>query len=335
MLIALCSVIIFTLFAVFLSGQNDSSVRMYFILALFFTFLLSYVISRILITKFVFNRVQVIYDNVFKPREEFEAIDDKNEDVLYQAERRVSNWATEKQREIESLKSLENYRRNLLGDISHELKTPLFNIQGYVHTLLDGAMKDDKLNKKYLKRTAKNIERLNIIVDGLNTISRLESGRGSLEFRDFGIRELAEEIIEEMQIQFEDKEISIGIEEEVPNYMVNANPDAVSQILSNLLLNSIKYGKQGGNTELNFLEVSDKILVQVKDDGIGIDKEDSKRIFERFYRVEKSRSRHKGGSGLGLAIVKHLVEAHGQSINVDSELGKGSVFSFTLSKSRV
>jgi two-component system phosphate regulon sensor histidine kinase PhoR len=334
-MISLTCVIIISLF-IFLSRatlQGEYFIHL-LIITLIATFVITFLFSRYLISQFVYNRVKIIYDNVFRSREDIDNETDSNEDALYRAERRVSTWATEKQREIESLRSLENYRRNLLGDISHELKTPLFNIQGYVHTLLDGAMKNEKLNKKYLKRTAKNIERLNLIVDGLNTISRMESRRTPLEFQNFGIRSLSEELIDDLQLSTEEKEIRIFIPEDAIDYGVNANPEAVSQILSNLIMNSLKYGRDGGKTEINFIEVGDKVLVKVKDDGIGINEEDRKRIFDRFYRVEKSRSRHKGGSGLGLAIVKHLVEAHGQSVNVDSELGKGSVFSFTLAKAK-
>ena len=258
---------------------------------------------------------------------------DYSKDIIEDAEKEVTEWASQQQKEIENLKSLEEYRRNFFGDISHELKTPLFNIQGYIHTLLDGALYDEKINLEYLKRAAINTERLHLIVEDLDVISRLDSGENPLEMKVFNIRKLASEVIEEMELVAAKKKIQLTYKEKNPrNYHVKADRESIRQIFTNLIVNSIKYGKEKGVTKVAFYHMDEYILVEIADNGIGIERKHLPHIFDRFYRVEKSRNRSQGGSGLGLSIVKHIIEAHGLTINVRSDFGIGTTFGFTLKK---
>ena len=228
---------------------------------------------------------------------------------------------------------METYRRNFLGDISHELKTPIFNIQGYIHTLLEGGLYDEKINKNFLTRAANNVERLHFIVEDLEEISRLETGEMKLDIQTFGIRELSEEVIEDLEMTAEEMKIELLLKEGADeNFVVKADREKVRRVLMNLVVNSIKYGKLSGQTKIGFYDMDSYILIEVADNGIGIKEQYLKRVFERFFRADKSRSRKKGGSGLGLSIVKHVIEAHKQTINLRSTYGVGSTFGFTLEK---
>jgi two-component system phosphate regulon sensor histidine kinase PhoR len=260
-----------------------------------------------------------------------------SDDVLAKVERDVNSWVNETRKEMEDLKSLEEYRRDYIGNVSHELKTPIFNIQGYIHTLLDGAMHEKDFLGKYLVKSAKNVERLITIVEDLDTISRVESGALHLEIESFILNALVVEIIEELRDIASEKDIKLIINEGAnQSYRVKADKTSIRQILVNLITNSIKYGKYGGQTKIGFYDMHHYVLVEVSDNGIGIEEGHLKHVFDRFYRIDKSRSRVKdvvgGGSGLGLAIVKHLVEAHGQTISVRSTINVGSTFGFTLEK---
>ena len=238
--------------------------------------------------------------------------------------------------EINILKDQENYRREFLGNISHELKTPLFTIQGYILTLLDGAMKDKKVRQKYIIRAAKGVDRLISIVKDLDLITQFESGIKTVDKSKFNIYELVDNVFELMEFEAEKNNISLQTEkdENNPNY-VYADKERIIQVLTNLVVNSIKYGTENGFTKV-VVENSDNenLLIKVIDNGEGIEEEHLPRLFERFYRIDKNRSRKKGGSGLGLSIVKHIIEAHNQQIFVKSEVGVGTEFSFTLSKPR-
>lgn len=239
----------------------------------------------------------------------------------------------EQKEEIESLKKLEAYRREFLGNVSHELKTPLFNIQGYILTLLDGGMDDTAIYKEYLKRTEKNIERMIAIIEDLETISQFESGALKLNITHFDIVTLARDVIDLLEIKAKNRKISVGCGDGSDSILlVAADKERIRQVLINLVDNSIKYNNEGGRTLIHFREENNSIVVEVADNGIGIDPKDQNRLFERFFRVDKSRSREQGGSGLGLAIVKHILEAHGQSINVKSAPGLGSAFVFRLKR---
>ena len=248
----------------------------------------------------------------------------------------LNRWAEQNQKEIARLKENELYRKEFVGNVSHEIKTPIFNIQGYISTLLDGGMSDPVLMRRYLERTEKSIDRLINITNDLEAISRLESGVLNLNYERFDIVQLTRDIVDTIEFEATKKNISVVVGSShttpYPPVWVKADQYYIEQVLINLIINSIRYGNEGGETFIKFIDLFDKILVEVRDNGRGISKEDIPRVFERFYRTDKGRSRSQGGTGLGLSIVKHVLEAHGETINLRSELGKGSTFSFTLSK---
>ena len=248
----------------------------------------------------------------------------------------ISYKKKEEQRssEINILKDQENYRREFLGNVSHELKTPLFTIQGYILTLLEGAMKDKKVRSKYLNRTAKGVDRIISIVKDLDLITQFESGIKTVDKSNFNIYELIDNVYDLMEFESEKNNTKLRIRNEKNNsVMVYADKERILQVLTNLVVNSIKYGKENGYTEIAVDEYDkDRIVVRVIDDGEGIEEEHLPRLFERFYRIDKTRSRKKGGSGLGLSIVKHIIEAHQEQIFVKSKVGVGTEFSFTLLK---
>ncbi len=242
----------------------------------------------------------------------------------------VEKFARDKKLEIETLKIREEYRREFLGNVSHELKTPLFTVQGYLLTLLDGAMEDRNIRKKYLQRAEKGVERLIYIVKDLDMITKLELGDVHIEYSYFNIVEVIQNIFDLLEMKAAKKRIALSFD---MNYsdpiMVYADKEKIQQVITNLIVNSIKYGKEDGTTEVSIEHlVKNKIIVRVTDNGEGIEKHHIPRLFERFYRVDKSGARSEGGSGLGLAIVKHIIEAHNEKIYIESEFGVGSEFSF-------
>ena len=250
-------------------------------------------------------------------------------------ENQFSDLESEKDKEIDHLKQLEKYRKEFLGNVSHELKTPIFNIQGYVLTLLEGGIEDNSINKLYLERTEKNVNRMISIVEDLEGISRLEANELTLEFENFNLFQLLKEVIESNEIKAAEKRIKLSIDaNSEKSIMVYADKRRIFQVINNLIDNSIKYGKENGQTTVGFIDIVDKILIEISDNGIGIEEKHISRLFERFYRVDKSRSRDQGGTGLGLSIVKHLIEAHNQTIKVKSRPGSGTTFSFTLQKAK-
>ena len=244
-------------------------------------------------------------------------------------------WSSQSREAMDHYKQVESYRREFLSNVSHELKTPIFSIQGYIHTLIDGGIEDHDINMLYLNKASKSIDRLISIVDDLESISRLEAGELIIEQRTFDICDLTKDVIESLEMQAVEKNIKLYINEasEKPCY-VYADREKIRQVFVNLLVNSIKYGKPDGQTEISFRDQGDLVYVAVEDNGIGVESYQLPRLFERFYRVDKSRSREQGGTGLGLSIVKHILEAHQQSIVAESEIGKGTTFSFTLKKSK-
>jgi two-component system phosphate regulon sensor histidine kinase PhoR len=242
-------------------------------------------------------------------------------------------WARRKTKEISQLRQLEKYRREFLGNVSHELKTPIFNIQGYVLTLLDGGLEDENINRLYLERTEKSVNRLITIVNDLESISRLESGELKLEYARFNIVKIIREAFDEHEIHSKEREISLKFAKAADKAIyVIADKKRIQEVINNLIDNSIKYGKKGGHTTVDFHDMEENVLIEIVDDGIGISDKDLPRIFERFFRADKSRSREMGGTGLGLSIVKHIIEAHNQTLNVQSKIDKGSSFTFTLKK---
>jgi len=250
--------------------------------------------------------------------------------------REVERFAENKKLEIETLNIRENYRKEFMGNVSHELKTPLFTVQGYILTLLDGAMDDRKILKKYLQGANKGVERLVHIIKDLDMITQLESGELVLERDDFDIISLVQNVFDLLEMRAEKRNITLTFDKVYEKaILVNADRDRIEQVLINLVVNSLKYGKSKGTTEIAIQYFSEtKILVRVTDNGDGIAPENLSRIFERFYRIDKSGSRKEGGSGLGLSIVKHIVEAHLEKIYIESQQGVGSEFSFTLEKAK-
>ena len=247
----------------------------------------------------------------------------------------LNAWADDNDKEISRLKDAEKFRKQYLGNVAHELKTPVFNIQGYISTLLDGGLEDEMINRKYLERAEKSVDRMINIINDLDTIARLESDMNEMRFETFDVVALAKDIAEQSEIEASKRGISITVKgaDDLPSrFWVSADKFYIGQVLQNLITNSIRYGKDGGQTKITCRDMLDKILVEVEDNGIGISKSDAPRVFERFYRTDKGRSREQGGTGLGLAIVKHVVEGHGEHVSVRSELGVGSTFTFTLTK---
>lgn len=235
--------------------------------------------------------------------------------------------------EMDHLKILEGYRRDYIGNVAHELKTPIFSIQGYLDSVIEDDEIDAETLKLFLEKASKNTRRLVQIVSDLDTITKYESGFLSLEFEDFDVKELADEVIESLEIQAKERKITLYEYSGSGSFLVYADKFRIRQVLTNLVLNSIRYGKESGYTKIRLSDTGEKIIVEVADNGIGISKDDQVRIFERFYRADKSRSRDGGGSGLGLSICKHIMDAHGEHIEVMSTEGAGSVFSFALKKS--
>jgi len=312
----------------------------YYLLYTLFWVLLSFIIYYVSIyntfNKYILKKIRPFFETVdFLQIPESKLYSQIEEgELLKSLDKEFMEWAKSKVKEIATLKANEKFRKEFLGNVSHELKTPLFNMQGYVSTLIDSKLKDKKINFKYLQRTEKNINRLISIVKDLETISALESGETKLEFDDFDILELISDVIEMQEIRANKKGISLEIDTGECNvFMVHANKNGISDILGNLLINSIIYGIENGRTSIKIKEDKDKIFISIIDNGIGIDKKNISRIFERFYRVDKSRSKIQGGTGLGLSIVKHTIEAHNQKITVKSTVNSGSNFTFSLNKS--
>ena len=299
------------------------------------TFMCSYFIISFLFESFVFRKIKLIYKVISNSKDSLSSFYEGKETTLEQVNESVVNWAAERQQEISSLKELENYRKNFVGDISHELKTPIFAIQGFLHTLLDGGIYDKNINMKYLKRAANNTERLQLIVDDLEMINKLEAEASVLEIENFNLKTLASEVIGDLEIIADEKSIKLQFKSGAEHdFYVSADREKMRQVFVNLISNSIKYGIMNGVTKIAFYDMEELILVEIADDGIGVEEHHLKHLFDRFYRAEKSRARKIGGSGLGLSIVKHILEAHDQKITVRSTLGSGSTFSFTLKKSK-
>jgi len=301
-------------------------------------FIAAYYGILFIIRKYVIDRIRPIYNTIRDLPLSGSKMDEKQLDpnsLLLGVKYEVEEWARTQLKEIERLKELEKYRKDFVGNVSHELKTPIFNIQGYVLTLLEGGLDDPKINKLYLKRTEKSIDRMISIVEDLESITKLESGELKLNITRFDIVKTAEEVIEMEMWQANESKISLQIvnKPEKPVF-VKADKKRILEVLTNLVVNAIKYGKKKGNVNISFHDLEDNIIVEVSDDGIGMEKKDLPRIFERFYRIDKSRSREQGGTGLGLSIVKHIIEAHNQSINVRSLVDKGTTFNFTLEKAK-
>ncbi len=305
------------------------------ILAIFgaIAFITTFIIIQIRVEKFIYKRIKRIYDDVSLLESSSLASRTITTDMQTLTQE-IEKFAKDKKIEIDTLKIREEYRRDFLGNVSHELKTPLFTVQGYILTLLDGAIDDRNVRKKYLQRANKGVERLIYIIKDLDLITKLEVGDLNLDYTDFNIIELIRSVFDLLEMRAAKRNIALTFDMEYkhPIY-VRADKEKIQQVLTNLLVNSIKYGNDNGTTEVSVENlIKNKVIIRVTDNGEGIQKQHISRLFERFYRVDKSGSRNEGGSGLGLAIVKHIIEAHKEKIYVESAVNVGSEFSFTLEK---
>ena len=330
---SLLSSLYITLGSYFVINYNDLSISIESVLVSFIIFSLSFLILQLRVRQLFFERIRQIYRDL-----EFETdslIKTSVIDIdMNSFSKDLEEFVKLKRTEIETLKTEDIYRKEFVGNVAHELKTPLFLIQGYISNLLDGAMDDKELLKKYLKRADKSVDRLTYIIKDLDLITQLESSTLKLEITSFDLLKLTLEVIEDLEITAAKKGIKIVFDKDYNEIMlVDADRNRIQQVLINLITNSINYGSEKGTTEISFKSDNNKILVKVNDNGEGISQENMPRLFQRFFRVDESRSRNHGGSGLGLAIVKHIVDAHNENIYVQSTLGIGSEFSFTLKKS--
>ncbi len=309
-----------------------------FNLALVITFaittcVISFLLLQYRVERFIYRRVKKIYDDVSL----LESATFQNQPIttsMSMLTKEIEKIAKDKKLEFETLEIREAYRKEFMGNVSHELKTPLFTVQGYILTLLDGAMNNKELRKKYLQRAEKGVDRLIYIVKDLDMITKLEIGDLILEKESFDIVELISNVFDMFEMKANKKNITLTFDMEYKEPIkVIADKERIQQVLTNLIVNSIKYGKEGGTTEISIENlIKNKVIVRITDNGEGIEEENIPRLFERFYRVDKSGNRKEGGSGLGLSIVKHIIEAHNEKIYVESVFEVGSEFSFTLEK---
>lgn len=334
-----------SLFTTLLLSALFSGFMLYFRVSLFqflisvFTFAsLTFIIILFGLELFIYRKIKLIYKTIHKFKtsriQTTKYIDNYNLDPIKRVNDEVLEWARDQSREISDLRASEQFRKEFLGSVSHELKTPIFNIQGYLDTLIEGAVDDEAVRMKFLHKAADSAERLNNLVNDLLDISKLESGAMKLNISDFDIRDLCREVFESHQKQADARSIRFIIKDgEDEAYRVQADKERIRQVLNNLISNSIAYGREHGTSSVGFYDMDELLLIEVSDNGDGIEPEHLPRLFERFYRTDKSRSRNSGGSGLGLSIVKHIIEAHGQTITVRSSPGEGTTFGFTLQKS--
>jgi two-component system phosphate regulon sensor histidine kinase PhoR len=306
-----------------------------FIIQSLLLFWLSLAVYRYALMRFIYAKLRIIYKTIGKPLKfQNEIGTNVNSNIMRSVERDVGEWAINKNKQIRELRKLETYRKEFVGNVSHELRTPIFNAQGYVETLLDGALEDPVKGRQYLEKALANIERLDTIVSDLLEISKFEAGQIHLDKKAFDIIKLTKKVFDQYQHMAKEQEAELVIDTRFKKMYVWADKKRIMQVLENLISNAIKYGKKGGTVKVSYYDLDENILIEVSDDGPGISEEHLPRVFERFFRGDKSRARKIGGTGLGLSIVKNIVEAHDQSINVRSEMGAGTTFSFTLEKAK-
>lgn len=332
-LLALCIAVVTTAFLSLFKEVTSTALIVTFIISFSSSYLLGFIVLEFLI----FREINKIYDMIETlRRKELKGIEPYKSNPLNPLKKineEIFSYASLKQKEIDELKKLEVFRREFIADVSHELKTPIFAAQGFVHTLLDGAVKDKAVRNKFLKKAAKSLDGLDVLVQDLLTLSQIETGEIKMHFEDFDIRLLVEEVIDQFENKAEKKDIKLKLAKDtLLQVFVNADRQRISQVLTNLVSNAVKYSNKGGKVTISFDIAKNYVVTSVKDNGDGIPAEDLKRIFQRFYRVDKSRSRERGGTGLGLSIVKHIMEGHKSKVEVESILGKGSTFSFKLPK---
>ncbi|MDL5510947.1 ATP-binding protein [Arenibacter sp. M-2] len=328
----LISFILTTVLGIFLWNSGSMDWQLLAVILVTSSFI-SFLVVQLRIEKFIYRNIERIYNDVSLLESTSLAPKTITTDMRSLTDE-IEKFAKDKKIEIDTLKIREEYRKDFLGNVSHELKTPLFTVQGYILTLLDGAMDDKSLRKKYLQRANKGVERLIYIVKDLDLITKLEVGDLNLEIEEFDILELVQNVFELLEMKAAKKNITLTFDMDYKDpIFVKADKEKIQQVITNLVVNSIKYGQQNGTTEVSVENlIKNKVIIRVTDNGEGISKQNLARIFERFYRVDKSGSRAEGGSGLGLAIVKHIIEAHNEKIYVESVIDIGSEFSFTLEK---
>ena len=300
-------------------------------------FAIGYIVVYSLVERFIYRKIKLIYksisDTKLSTKDTSLKSNMKSVNLIEDAEVAVLNWQKSKIKELNKQKKLDKYRKEFLGNVFHELKTPLFNIQGYLETLIEGGIYDEKINLKFAKKASKNVKRMAKIVEDLQMIANLQDASFVLSAEKFDITDLVKDIIESLEVRAKKKKNKLEIKEGCnQSFSVIADREMIHQVLSNLIINALKYGKENGKTQISLYDMNENVLVEVSDNGIGMDKDQLPRIFERFYRIDKNRSRKLGGTGLGLSIVKHIIEVHKQTIHVRSTAGLGSTFGFTLKK---
>ncbi len=303
------------------------------IISLPILFIILYFAINLLTNSYIKEKIKPIYKTICQINLTLNRKNENADEMLSTINQQVSLLSKSQTQEIKQLKELERYRKEFIGNVSHELKTPIFNIQGYLLTLIDGGINDTNINELYLKRAEKSVDRMILIVNDLEAISKLESGELALNYEHFDIEELINEVFDMQMIKTKEKNISFSIKNNLnKKIIVDADKKWIFRLIVNLIVNSINYGKDNGYIAFSFYDLGNKYSIKISDNGIGIKEKNLHRIFERFYRADKSRSREQGGTGLGLSIVKHIIEAHNQSITVDSTVNKGTSFVFTLNK---
>tara|TARA_Y100001978_G_C23698885_1_gene439475 strand:+ start:199 stop:1197 length:999 start_codon:yes stop_codon:yes gene_type:complete len=324
----------FTLFVHLFISKVDSTL---FFLIPIIGAIFVFVVFNLLLKKFVQHRLSLLYRAIqTKTDDKSKTYETESLDSLIEnAEKDVQYWQQKQDEEIVKLKEQETFRREFLGNLAHEMKTPVFSIQGYILTLLEGGLEDESINRRFLERASISTDRMVSILEDLDQITKLEIDALKMELKPFDIVKLAYECIETIELKAKDKEIKIQLKNETDVIYVQADRKRIAQVITNLLNNSISYGNQGGKTTISIFTVDELVTIEIADNGIGIDNIHFPRLFERFYRVEKSRNRHEGGTGLGLAIVKHIIDSHQQKIVVKSSLNVGSQFTFSLDKGKI
>jgi len=331
----ICVVILISLVAILYYFKISNSNLLYLIIFFIIGGIIIYAAISFLLKKFVLEKLALIYNFIQDTRLKNSALKQEKLNItsIEDVKSDVIKWAEDAEKQIQSLRSLEEYRKNFVGNVSHELKTPIFSIQGYLHTLLEGGIYDENINLKYIERAAQNADRLQNIVEDLEGIAKLESGKLVLDIQKFDLKTLVAEVIQDFDITASESNIELGYKQDADkSFKVEGDREMIRQVFINLINNSIKYGIEDGRTEISFYDMGGNVLIEISDNGIGIESKHINHLFDRFYRVDPSRSRRLGGSGLGLSIVKHIIEAHKQTIKVTSTPGKGSIFSFTLNK---
>lgn len=330
-IVTLCLVVVFVVLQLGFGYSLD--LRWYFFTSVV-VFTATALASNYFFSRFVYQKIKLIYKMIYRVKSPVREKKKRriSNDIITNIESEVKNWSELNRRELDELRQKEIYRKEFLGDVTHELKTPVYNIQGFLETLIDGGIEDKTIAVDYLKRASRNVDRLSKIIGEMDEISKMESERIMFASKEFDAEDLMKEVFQSLELRAAKKEISLAIGERLKSHMVQADQNKIRQVMTNIVVNSIKYGNEGGKTTASFFDMEDKILVEITDNGVGISKEHLPHIFTRFYRADRDRSRETGGSGLGLAIVKHIIEGHNQTLNVRSTIGVGTTFGFTLKK---